>query len=203
MRITVSPKATIVLPSLEMYLSVVGIPLFFLTIDSISAWMSQAELFSESAINVTLVLLVIMFFSSLKCVFVTDVRLSSWSVASRSFRVLLKDIHHIDAAVVSVYRRSTMGMAMPATRLIVSSGKPVVTRRIDIDHFNKMDIAYVLKKIVEHAPHVVLNDDARLLSEGDTTHLQKMVTSVRWNTLRQVVIVLFAVLVFVGVIFLI
>jgi hypothetical protein len=71
------------------------------------------------------------------------------------------------------------------------------------DYFNKSDMAFMLKKIVEHAPHVVLNGDAQLLSEGDDTKLRKIVTSAQWGALRQGVIIFFVAMVLLGVILLI
>ena len=203
MRITLSPKTTVILPGLGMYLIVVGIPLFFLAIDSISAWMSKAELFSESSLSLTLGLFVICFIGSLRCVYMTNTSLSYWSIAARSFRVRLNDIRHIDAGVALEYRRGYMGIAQPVTRLFIHSGKPIVTRRMSTDYFNKSDMAFMLKKIVEHAPHVVLNGDAQLLSEGDDTKLRKIVTSAQWGALRQGVIIFFVAMVLLGVILLI
>jgi hypothetical protein len=174
--------------SWQMYMFMLGLPIFLIVLDFISALMSQTK-FSYGILNVATVIFLTLFVLSSRLLIVSKDSIISWPSLIFGKKILINDINQIDVRVDVHYTFSGGGM-VPILTMYFKNSNAEVMGKLSITTFDKKSMANFFRKVSSLNPGIVFNDKAKELANGDDILVKKEITNA-YSSLVHVLLLIF------------
>lgn len=153
-----------------------GLPIFLIVLDFISALMSQTK-FSYGILNVAAVIFLTLFVLSSRLLIVSKDSIISWPSLIFGKKILINDIDKIDVEVDAHYTYGG-GSMTPISTIYFKDVNSEVISKLSISTFNKNSLVKFFHKVLLLNPSIILNDKARELSEGNSMTVRKEIAKI-------------------------